>query len=88
MKNHKMTPSASFSLNDELVKHIEGKEIGERYTVVVEGTITNLSKSKGYNSMSLDIDKIHCDGGVKDDMKKMGRAAKRRAGYLEQSSEE
>ena len=85
---YKMTPSAHFSLNEKLAKAIEGKEIGERYTVMVVGKITNLSKSDNYNSMSLDIDKIHCDGGLKEDVRRMKKDAKRRAGYSEEADEE
>ena len=87
-KAHKMKPSANFTLNDELAKHIKGKEIGERYTVVVEGTVTNLSKSKDYNSMGMDIDLIHCDGGIRDDMRKMKKANMKRGGYAASDQDE
>lgn len=84
----KMTPNANFSLNDKLAKYIEGKEIGERYTVTVVGKITNLSKSKDYNSMGMNIDSITCDGGLLEDARQMKKAAKRRAGYMNEQDEE
>ena len=83
-----MTPSANFSLNDELAKHIKGKEIGERYTVTIVGKFTNLSKSKDYNSMGMDIDSIHCDGGVLEDTKRMKKANMKRGGYAAADQDE
>ena len=66
-------PSANFSLNEKQAKEITNLEIGERYTVTLSGIITNLSKSKHYNSIGMDLDAIHFDAGLKGDIKKMKR---------------